>query len=448
MRWLSVLLVAVSLIPFVQELTAQPASRYAQTAAFYDHHSIELDEYSDVIGVDRVERNGHIYGDKAPLQPLLAVPVYASARAVGAEPATHLRTQGNLGLWWVTLWSSVLPILVIVAIGVAVCRRLVGERQAVLATLAITLGTLLAAYGTQLYAHVLAALLGWVCWLLIARAENRLHWSVLAGAVGGAAVATEYPLAIVVVVCFAVLVQRRAWRHLIGFTLGGLPFMGLLMWYQWAAFGSPFTVSYSEKPNHAGEPLVVGIPSPLRLLEVLFGTRGMVIFTPIVVVAVWGLWKLAREAEGERRLHGIVGLVVFAAFLVMQAGWSNPWGGEAPGPRYTIAALPFLIVGLAAIWDRASAWRFAGLSVLPFIAGWSIFAMATTVVADHLVPDGSVAVLFNLQWLFEHGPVKNLWALAFGPAGWLIHGVSVVAVGLALVNQMRAETRASDRTRC
>lgn len=432
LRWLAVLLVAVAMVPFVQELTAQPAVRYAQTAALYDDHSIELDRYEGVVGIDRVERDGHLYGDKAPLQPTLAVPVYAVARAVDVEPATHLRIHGNLGLWWVTLWSTVVPLLAIVAIGVTVCTRLVGQRQAVAATLAITVGTLLAAYGTQLYAHVLAGLLGWGCWLLVARSQRSLWWSVLAGGLGGAAVATEYPLAIVVVVCAGVLIHKRAWRRLAVFSAGGLPFVGILLGYQWMAYGSPFTVSYSEKPVHEVEPLVVGIPTPLRLLEVLFGSRGMVLFTPIVVVALWGLWKLAREATGEKRLHGIAGLIVFGSFLLMQAGWSNPWGGEAPGPRYMIPALPFLIIGLASIWDRASEWRFADMPVVTSLVVWSVFAMTTTVVADHLVPDGGVAVLHHLRWLFEFGPVQTLWTMAFGPVGWVLHAASIVGVFVLL----------------
>lgn len=432
LRWLAVLLVAVAMVPFVQDLTAQPAIRYAQTAALYDHGSIELDRYRGVVGVDRVERDGHLYGDKAPLQPILALPAYAVGRAVGVEPATHLRIQGNLGLWWVTLWSTVVPLLAIVAIGVTVGSRLFGPRQAVAGTLAITMGTLLAAYGTQLYAHVLAALFGWCCWLVVARSSRSLWWSALAGVLGGAAVATEYPLAIVVLVCAGVLVQQRAWHRLAAFAAGGLPFVGLLLGYQWVAYGSPFTVSYSEKPVHEAEPLVVGLPTPLRLVEVLIGSRGMFLFTPIVVVALWGLWKLARGADGERRLHGIVGLAVFGGFLLMQAGWSNPWGGESPGPRYMIPALPFLIVGLSSIWDSAASWRFADLPLVKCLVGWSVFAMATTVVADHLVPGGGVAVLHHLRWLVDHGAVTTLWTMALGPVGWVLHAGSIVGVAVLL----------------
>lgn len=431
--WLVVALLAVALVPFVQELTAQPAIRQAQTAAMVDHHDIRLDAYRKVVGVDKVERGGHLYGDKAPLQPLLAMPAYAAARLGGAEPATVLRVHGNLTLWSVTVWSTVLPLLAIAALGVRLCLRLFDRRRAVLGTLATCGGTLLLAYGTQLYAHVLAGLLGWACWLLVSRSAptERTWWhALLGGALGGAAVATEYPLAIVVVVVAVVLASQRAWRHLAAFVAGGVPFACLLAGYQWLAYGNPFTVSYTEKPEHAADPLVLRVPSPLRLAEVLFGSRGLLLFSPVVALAIWGLVRLARSAGGPGRLHGRVGLAVVGLFLVLQASWQNPWGGEAPGPRYVIPALPFLIVGMAEVWDAAGRTRWLAIR-------WSVVAMSLPVVAMHLVAKGNYTAIAHLQTLRSDGPVVTLWTMAVGPSGWVLHLASIGAVGAALAAALR-----------
>ena len=437
--WLAVLLLAVALVPFVQELSAQPAVRVAQTAAMVEEGTVVLDDYDHVIGIDRVERDGHVYGDKAPLQPILAVPAYLAAKAVGAESASVLRVQGNLGLWWVALWSTLVPLLAICAIGVRVVRRVVGPERAVAGTLAICGGTLLLAYGTQLYAHVLAGLLGWSCFLVADRSLRAdaeggrpLALALGAGALGGAAVATEYPLAIVVVVVAALLVAHRAWGRLAAYVAGGAPFVALLLGYQWLAYGSPFTVSYSEKSVHEAEPLVVGLPHPVRFLEVLLGTRGLLLFSPIVALAAWGLWRLAHRSGGVARRHGIVGLVVFGLFLVLQSAWVNPWGGEAPGPRYVIPSLPFLIVGMAEIWDVAPAARRIALR-------WSVLAMAMPVIAVHLTPEGTFAVAAQLQSLAADGPVLTLWTMLLGPIGWAVHVATVGLVAWLLVEALRLE---------
>src|SRR5689334_9173473 len=106
-----VLLAFVALGPIVGEETAQPASRLALTAALAEHHTVDTGRYPH--GVDHARYEGRERSDKAPGQPVLAVPVYLVGRLFGAESAAHARFVGNLGVWWVTLWTSVLPFAIL-----------------------------------------------------------------------------------------------------------------------------------------------------------------------------------------------------------------------------------------------------------------------------------------------------------------------------------------------
>ena len=128
---------------------------------------------------------------------------------------------------------------------------------------------------------------------------------------------------------------------------------------------------------------------------------------PVVVLAVWGLVRLARSADEDRRRHGAVGLAMVAGFVVLQASWLNPWGGESYGPRYLIPCLPFLIVGMAEVWERAVDVRFV-------IVTWSVLAMSSAVVAEHLVPAGALPIAAQLQSLHTDGAVPTL-SLAENP---------------------------------
>ncbi|OWY60407.1 hypothetical protein B7486_69350, partial [cyanobacterium TDX16] len=95
-----VLLVLAVLGPFVAEFTAQAGARYGLAGAIVDDGTIRLDGHRRLLAADDwAERDGHVYSDKAPGQIVLAVPLYAAARAVGSEPATDARFQGDLGAW-------------------------------------------------------------------------------------------------------------------------------------------------------------------------------------------------------------------------------------------------------------------------------------------------------------------------------------------------------------
>lgn len=257
--------------------------------------------------------------------------------------------------------------------------------------------------------------------------------AVLAGAVGGAAVAIEYQMAIVVAVVAAVLASRRSWARLGAFVAGGAPFAIGLAAYQWLVFGDPFSVSYGQKPTLAHEPTIVGVPDPLQLGEVLLGSRGLLVLTPVVGLGAVGLVLLARRDSSETRSHGLVGLVVLVSYVLLQASWPNPWGGQSPGPRYVIPAVPFLIVGVAAVWDLAH-------RVRVFVVAWSVFAMTTVLVTLHLVPIDGVPVLSHIAYLDSRGLEPTLWTIALGSGGWLLHLGTVGAVGWLLRRRIRTLT--------
>jgi len=415
----------------VAEFSAQTAARYTLAGAVVDHGTIRIDRYEQLtFPSDRVERDGSQYADKAPGQPLLlGVPLYASGQLLGAEPAQHERVFGNLGVWWTTFWSSVVPAAALCALMYRAGRDRYRDR-AVSAALGLSFGSLLLVFTTQLYGHVLSALLAFAAWLLVRNGPWTPRRLLAAGVFAGFAVSVEYTLLLVVVLLGAWLLRARVGRRIGWFVLGGVPAALLLAGYQAAAYGSPVRTAYSLKPDF-DSPTIFGVPDPGTLLEALLGTRGLLLLTPVVALALYGCWLQLRRPDG-RRADAAMALLVLGSLLVVQSGWPNPWGGEMPGPRYLIPALPFLAVPLARSWkEHPTLCRIAAV-----IGG---LVMGLGVLTVHLVAEGRQVVPTYVDYLQDGLRTPTLFTLAIGPAGWVLH---LVLVGLALMHLSRCRADA------
>ena len=215
----------------------------------------------------------------------------------------------------------------------------------------------------------------------------------LAGTLIGLAVVVEYPLAIVGAVLVVLLALRRHWSSAVAFAAVGVPWAVALGIYQDEAFGSPFSSGYTTKPYHQGATLfITGIPKPTTMAAVLFGSRGLLLFTPVVAVGIWGLVQRWRHRRDD---GAAVGLAVVVGFLLLQAGWVNVWGGDGPGPRYVIPMLPFLGLGLAESWAAVPP------PVRRFVAGISLAAMVLPTVTLHLIDSQTFLIAGSLRKLVD-----------------------------------------------
>ena len=99
-------------------------------------------------------------------------------------------------------------------------------------------------------------------------------------------------------------------------TPAGLPPLAALLAYNAAAFGSPLHLSYryeappfSEQQHHGF--FGIGVPTLHGLEEVLIGDRGLLLFSPVLVLAAVGLWLLWRQGQ---RLEAGVAVVPGTSF--------------------------------------------------------------------------------------------------------------------------------------
>jgi hypothetical protein len=372
--------------------------------------------------------DGHLYPNKPPGASVVGAAAYSLAK-LGDEPPTLRELT-----WWARLLAGVIPVLIIVVVAWGWLRRFYAGSICAAAILLWVFGTPIFSYARLFYGHALAACLLYVGVVLIERAsaERRPGELAIGSTLAAAAITVEYGAAFAGIPIAAMLAwpvlgpHRNTTARLaagkqaaIALLSAAVPVVFLAA-YQRAAFGSALATGY----HHAADPgfaelhgqglLGLGLPSWDNVATHLLALdTGLLVWSPLVIPAVLGLYRLARTAEPHARAARLQ-LAIFVVIVLMGLGLSFE-GGWRIGPRYLVVALPMLIVGLAEFMQR---WRddpravlnAGAIGLLAFVAIWSLLAngLAATL-WPHLDPT-------NINEPFG-AVLLPLWRDGFGPYG-------------------------------
>ena len=357
---LLLVLVAFAALSPVYVVSTQDVSRLCLTRALV-HGRLTIEPCAGKT-IDKASYGNHTYTDKAPGLSVLAIP---AAEAVRLPPPRSWTFEGDPRLWGVRVLTSGLAFLLL-----AFAFGRVSEGIA-------------PGYGSAGARHVRPRDIGGAARGLRVRPRRRRRvrvWLVPARVVaairscrsrrrtGGDDELHNWPDRNRP--CGLHSSRRRA-PAAPATSSASVPPLALLGAYDWAAFGSPFHLSYRYVANRFASDQVSGffgihVPPLHGIHLVLTGDRGLLVACPVVVAAAAGLVVLGRQHRAEAIASG----TVFALLLVANCGYYTPYGGISPGPRFLVPALPFLALGLAPAFAR---WRVP----TTILAGVSIVATTT-----------------------------------------------------------------------
>jgi hypothetical protein len=380
-------------------------------ASLVQELNLDLDEYEKVV-TDPFSRSvdGHRVSIYPVLSAVLAAPVFAAARLAFALDETGTALAGKLAA---SLLSAVAGVLLFLAVG-----RRRSESEAFRTALVFVFGTSVLSTSQALWQHPAAVLFVCLALLWLVKAEQDDAWAGRVGLPLSLAVAARHadlPLA----AALGVVTALRWPRRLPLMALWALPGVAFTLVYQWLYFGSPLAHGFSGTLGSRFSAWGVGHVGLL-----LSPAKGLLVFTPVVVVAAVGLVRAFRG--DDRWLAGACSAGLAAHWLLI-GGWNEWHGGESWGPRMMTDALPLLFLFLP---EGLAVLRRAGVM------------LAVLSIAVQLM--GAFAYEYRWERLHQRPVVAaghpELWSLADSPI--VFHARErVVILALPAVRDGRAVVR-------
>lgn len=340
------------------------------------------------------------YTDKAPMTSILGIPGYIIGDLVGSaiEPDTEdkwlshgvadkvidLSVETVLKQFLITVTVSAVPGALLILLAKKDLENYVDESTAFYTAIIGGLATPLLVYSSSLFGVVTAGFFGFSSYLLLQRSLETDNKKIvfISGLLSALAIATEYYAGLIPLTLAIYLASYRDIRKIAIFSSGVILGCVPLFIYHWAITGNPFVpvimsadlimpgminigcTVYEACFRGTSYPYIAGsILNPFRALIaalrlLFYPMRGLFFYAPVLLIAIPGTYKLYRR---DKRLT-LIFPGTFILFLLFQSLRLNWMAGLSFGPRYTIPALPFLLLplalGLKDLIDRGRLWRY------------------------------------------------------------------------------------------
>ena len=398
-------------------------ARLATCQALVEEGTFCIDNSAGIKTIDKVYIEGKFYGCQTPLMPVCMAIVYWPLHLLGLNFTTHYRFLA----WLLTLifsgGSAAGAALIVGKISLSVSTEM---KKAVRNTLLFFFATLFFAYSTILNNHVSAGFLLLLAYYLIVFREQNRNWHfLLAGIAAASAAVTDPPAGIALGLALSayLLCNKISLPHFLLFVLGGIIPGIVHSFASLSIHNSVFPVNivpeYFDYPgawfdehNLSGVVANTTIPEfAVYTFHSLLGHRGLFLYTPLLLFALWGHIKMIRSPQW--RMKSLTALIPAIVVIVFYLWRTQNYGGTCYGNRFFLSITPLLFMGIVILPSRINSKLVKTLFIIAVIIS-IVFASvgALNPASDEFLGLNSFAAnLFHYQSLYFPALSTHSWKI-------------------------------------
>ncbi|MCF8378221.1 MAG: hypothetical protein K9H49_01510 [Bacteroidales bacterium] len=389
---------------------ANTTSRSLPIVTYAESGSFRIDKYHELT-CDKAFVNNHYYTDKAPLPTYVTLPFFLILKDAGIIKE---KDNGSLFGPEVYILGGILigsiPFVIFIGLLFLQLRKRNSTYNPVLLSMLPLYFSFFFIYAGTFFAHLFSGILLLESYLLLKKEKY-----LLAGVLSGLAFLSEYNLAVIIFIWgILILIRTKQFKPFLYFSLGILPSLLFIIYYNQLFSSSPFTFLYrhhnfTEISENYGF-LWPGISSLWGLSFSFY--RGLFWYVPIllfggiiVLVKIKTMWT--RETWKNYLLFPAL---AYFLFISSYFAW---WGGWTYGPRLLFGIL-FMLTYEAIIYVSKSHVKSIFFWITMGIGALLIFPAKATIV--YSAPTGVLNPFLRLivpavqKGTFN---ASNLFSLAF-----------------------------------
>ena len=293
--------------------------------------------------------NGHFYSVFPPGTAVASLPVYLI-------PSLFIKQPTRLWMWMLGKTSASLMMALACMFIFLIAKKLFDRKIAIIATAIFALGTGVFAMASQMLLTFTGAILFLTmgCYFLVS--GNDKTWYVIIAGFSFAFAGLCQLVCFVFLLLFGIYISAEKFKAVFWYALGAMPVIILGAIYNSVAYRAPWrtgeflsTSFFLSGKWDVKVPLSKMWATPILkgLVNNLFSpSRGLLVFSPILVFAFLGLW-VAWKQKGRLTflLYGFAGCCITT---LLASTWYDLSGGNCFGYRITLSVIPFLVLLVAA----------------------------------------------------------------------------------------------------